>query len=513
MYLKGSFAYPYLEDSDPWNHAVGVKYVAVEKTAYVHQYLNNETRAMFRYMGSYPPAYDVVMSIFYQTTDEMIWTLKFFNALIISLGIIFFYFFVGKLTNNKTRALYSTFVLTMIPCYLSHFIWAHSLIVTLIFPLFYSLEMIRKDKKWSIAAMLIVASILVIQPSQAFKIGILFFLYFIARSVIERRFLKYEFLSGLFGLLLASIIWWVPALFRIGYEKIFYRFGLYKGEQALKGTADRVYSFSDFFVAKAQNMINNPIGVGVIICLLLTLALTFAIIRYKGLLSRRNQWLMVALLWLVFTFLGIHGARLPISLFSFRFWMLFAIPASILAGYGIEILMAFGRSIEWAFRFKYAIRFLLLVLLIFTVWKTSGYQKYAVNTSPYWDAGSFFRDPGVLYDDFWLRDNTPKGTKAFTFPAFGTDVIAFDRCSCEWCTEVVEFRKELENKTVDEFHSWLRANDYEYTIISSYYHSKYYGENKTVEVINEMVESGLFIPVFQPEIEGQKSASILFEVV
>ena len=34
MYAKGAFAYPYLEDEDPWGHAVGAKYVALEKNAY-----------------------------------------------------------------------------------------------------------------------------------------------------------------------------------------------------------------------------------------------------------------------------------------------------------------------------------------------------------------------------------------------------------------------------------------------------------------------------------------------
>src|SRR3989338_2190861 len=31
MYLKGAFSYPYFEDDDPWAHAVGVKYVSIEK--------------------------------------------------------------------------------------------------------------------------------------------------------------------------------------------------------------------------------------------------------------------------------------------------------------------------------------------------------------------------------------------------------------------------------------------------------------------------------------------------
>jgi len=32
--VKGSFAYPWLEDSDPWHHAVSAKYIAIKHTAY-----------------------------------------------------------------------------------------------------------------------------------------------------------------------------------------------------------------------------------------------------------------------------------------------------------------------------------------------------------------------------------------------------------------------------------------------------------------------------------------------
>jgi len=32
MYGTGAFSYPYLEDDDPWSHAMGVSYVSIEKT-------------------------------------------------------------------------------------------------------------------------------------------------------------------------------------------------------------------------------------------------------------------------------------------------------------------------------------------------------------------------------------------------------------------------------------------------------------------------------------------------
>ena len=89
MYTKGAFSYPYLEDDDPWSHAVSTKYVSIEKSL-------KDPNQDFKYLNPYPPAYNLVMGILHQTSPSLMWTLKFFNALIISLGVLFFYFFVKR---------------------------------------------------------------------------------------------------------------------------------------------------------------------------------------------------------------------------------------------------------------------------------------------------------------------------------------------------------------------------------------------------------------------------------
>src|SRR3989338_8452007 len=95
MYTKGAFSYPYLEDEDPWGHSVGAKYVALEKSAY-DPILSGAEGAngidqSLSYIDPYPPAYDILMGILHQTSADLQWTLKFFNAFIISLGFIFLY--------------------------------------------------------------------------------------------------------------------------------------------------------------------------------------------------------------------------------------------------------------------------------------------------------------------------------------------------------------------------------------------------------------------------------------
>src|SRR3989338_7281524 len=77
MYTQGAFSYPYLEDEDPWGHAVGAKYVALEKKVYdpvfIHQTKIDE---VLSYIDPYPPAYDAIMGILHQTSPDLPWTLK-----------------------------------------------------------------------------------------------------------------------------------------------------------------------------------------------------------------------------------------------------------------------------------------------------------------------------------------------------------------------------------------------------------------------------------------------------
>jgi len=171
MYVKGAFIYPYLEDYDPWAHAVGVKYVSIEKNL-------DDPNDNLVYIKPYPPGYDALIGILHQTSPSLMWTIKFFNALIISLGIIFFYFFTKGFMHSKDKALIATFILAMIPCYLSHFIWAHSLVMTLFIVALYCLVMIDNDKRWIYPSIFVIGSISLTQPSQAVKFFFIFMIFF-----------------------------------------------------------------------------------------------------------------------------------------------------------------------------------------------------------------------------------------------------------------------------------------------------------------------------------------------
>ncbi len=265
IYLSGAFAYPYLEDDDSWAHAFGAKYVSMRGNVF------SEETGLIRYINPYPPAYDILIGLMHQTNDSMYWTLKFFNALIISMSTIFFYFFAKELIGNRNKALFASFALLSIPSFMSHFIWAISIVMPLYFVAFYALERIKHDNKNWILAALAMTTAFISTPTHSTYFGLLLILYLAAKAFLQGKKALYYWAAGFSGLALSFAFWWLPVLLTHGLRKTLMGLSIISsGGQVTSGggTGDRIYNFNDFFIAQKQNMINNPIGIGVILTLL-----------------------------------------------------------------------------------------------------------------------------------------------------------------------------------------------------------------------------------------------------
>ena len=522
MYAKGAFGYPYLEDEDPWGHAIGIKYVALEKDAYDPELKDvREMDPVLSYIDPYPPAYDVFMGILHQTSSNLNWTMKFFNALIISLGLIFFFFFAKQFIGDRNKALFATFVLAAIPCYLSHFIWAHALIITLFFPTMYAFERMRIDKRWFFITALMVAGIWVTQNiSQPIKLSTLIILYLVISSITYRKVLYLQsaaFLSGI----LVSLFWWGAMVQKYG-VKVFLSyydgsyaqsdvialvankkwefFGLIKKVLDPGGSGSRAYTFSDFFIAKSQNMINNPIGIGIIISILVLIGVIYVLWKYRSsIVKQKNTWLCITLFWLVFTFWGVNGMTFPFSIAraSFRVWMLMAIPIALIASEGLYFLKALSKSRL----IRFSIVFLVLLGIIFT----SAQQKYEVNTAIWPTSGSFTPQEAAAYGEWF--NTIPDNTNVFLYSPRDKLTIGYGKFSCAWCQDILDFRKEILYKDAEQLHQFLIEKDYQYFIINGRMETKYFnaifGEEETNKLLqtryNEIISSGLFVPVYQKE--------------
>ncbi len=385
IYLSGAFNYPYLEDDDSWAHAFGTKYVSMRGNAFA------EETAFIRYVNPYPPAYDIVMGVLHQTNDSIYWTLKFFNALIISLSTIFFYFFVKELSGSINKALFATFALASIPSFLSHFIWAISLAVPLYFACLYALERIKHDTKWWIISGIVMVAILISTPTHSTYFGLFFALYLAAKFLSEKRMLLPLAGAGALGISLSFLIWWLPMILRYKVEGVLRGIGLggaaigISNMVSIGGTGDRVYSFSDFIFAKEANMINNPIGIGVVLSLLLIFSLIYLPIRYKDSLKKKNIAVLISffaaaafvLLFLSSTYLG--ALWIPKSELDQKipFGVFFSDQISLIVSWTIMIFVLSAllivRYMDKEFKDGYI--FVALIWLVFAF--------YAVNAGPY----------------------------------------------------------------------------------------------------------------------------------
>jgi len=497
MYVGGAFKYPYLEDDDPWDHAISVKYVSVEKNFDVEP-------GIFTYINPYPPGYDLLLGVLHQTSPSINWTLKFFNGLIISLGVLFFYFFARIFTGNKSMAVFSTFVLAVLPSYFTHFIWAHSFAIALFFPLMYSILMISEDKRWSFVSMFCFASILLVQPDESIKVGIMMVIFFVIKCFYDKKFDKNLFLVPL-GAFVISLAWWAArfvTMFLSSYtstimkskgivvensgsffSKVWYfvvKTFPYDG-----GTATRSYNFNDFFVAQPFGGINIHVGWGVVISLLVVFGFIYCFFKWRDLLKKENSWIVVVLFWFLFTFLGTNSMtfHLPVGLLAFRFWLLLAIPVALLSSLGLWFLFGLGKSFGMP-------KFIILLIIIVGVFATSGYQKYNQNHNAIWPPGQSWTSNDELQGYIWLN-SLSVDTKVFSYSTTDSFVIGFDKYSCQWCEDIVNFRKDLLDKDLNEIHAFLKRNNYEYMILSGMSYrllGDKFGENKTSESITNLLE-------------------------
>ena len=500
MYVHGAFAYPYLEDDDSWSHAMSVKYVSVEKTVFTGK------EVLFHYIDPYPPAYDMLLGIVHQTNDSVYWTLKFFNALIISLSIIFFYYFVKVFSNSSKKAFFSTLALFAIPAYLSHFIWAIALTMPLFFVAFYCTEKIRDDRNWWIITALVIMPTVTSSPTHSAYFGLFFVVYFAARLIAERRFLIYEFLAGLSGVVLAFVLWWAPTIIEHGFYKVIQTINPRASAGILNviGTGDRVYSVPDFLCGPSSdcyngvNMINNPIGIGIVVSILALIGFIYLIFNFGEAFRQKNYYVFVSILWFVLALYAVNSAKMPVKISPFRAWMLFAVAAAITAGEAINILNNVVKSLTKNIikngKVVLLASFVFISIIIILVFLTSFIPKYKVNTAG-WPPGAFWTSNEEIQGYVWFKGNCPSGAKVFTFSNRRVG-IGMDKFICSWCQDVKEFQKTSINMTATEVYSKLKNDKYQYAVIDGQA-AKKFGQNKTNNLISPLVTQFNLQPVFQ----------------
>lgn len=490
VYWQGATVYPYLEDDDPWHHAEGVKWVADTGT---YSRTLQDVMNYKLYIEPYPPAYDVLLANLYQLGTSISATLKFYNAFLIGLGLIFAYYFFLELTKNKKTALLGTFFLFVIPCFMSHFIWAQTLALILMFVAFHGYEksIETKERKWLIAAGVALAAVAVTQPSTTLNLALFSIMYVVGRFITHGRdVIKPLVKIGVIGIAL-SMIYYVPTFLKFGFETTMFGMGftpdLIEAGSSGDTSGGLVYSLNDFIDAPLATKIDQATGIGPVLFLLFLLGVAFAAwFMYKN-KDERKSWIIIALLWLVLAILGTQGNALPIKLFPHRFWAFLAIPVSMCAAYAyvrLEHILGDSKKILVAF---------LLAFILYT----SGIPKMTVQTSD-WPPGVSFSSLEELSGYINMKNSLEPNTRVFPVCSNDRTIIGFDMTTESYDLEYSEFKKSVENRSATEVYSFLASRNYKYLTFDSTCVSKF-GSEKTQLLVNEHMASGKYDVAFSNE--------------
>jgi hypothetical protein len=466
-YYQGAHAYQYLEDDDPWSHAVAVKYVAEQKT------YAQEPEQISHYLEPYPPTFDAILGLMYQINGSVFLTLKMFNILLIALGILFFFVFVMELFNIRI-ATAAAIILVALPGFMSHFIWSHTLGLVLFFPAFFTAYKAFSDKQWMFPAVILIAAEMIAHPFVSVLFGI-FFILFLLVFLFQQEYQSFKngFTIGLCGVLL-SVLYWGQQLIKHGLHAVLYSHtGGFGGvastgiETAADMYINPAYTLWDLLIAPIVTKIDQPIGFGVLAFLLAMCGFIYLIVKYK----EKNHAVIAS--WFIFTFIGLMGGHLPFSILTHRFWAYVSIPLAISAG----IFVVFILEKLWNRKVIFTASCIILAIGIFGIpffeefnVYTSWYPKYVVETAQ-WPPGTDWSSIPELEAYMWMHD-TLKNKKVFSLCKEERYLIGFDIETEFPNPETDAFRKNLANTSVQDIGAFTSSYDYlslEYSCVKKAY--------------------------------------------
>jgi hypothetical protein len=492
VYLWGANAYAYLEDDDPWYHAQAVLYVAKEHRCDVSAVARAANEPFAYYLEPYPPTYDIVMGVMRQLNDSTSWTLKTFNVLMTTLAIAF-NFPLGKMyLGSTTRALLATFVLAVLPGYMSHFIYSQTLALC-IFPVaMYATMKAMRDRTWTLPAVLSVASMLVTQPVVSFCFGVVLLL-FVAAVVVhdpapeEATFsARRGFVVGAAGFALSLLFW----------GRQFVKWGI-GGIVAAKGKELTVnwqskaallrVTFGDvLFPPTLRARIDAPVGWGLVVALALLAGIGYSIAEIVDVRRRVLSERLHLLAWFFpMAYLGFAPALDLPAWGSARMWAYMAVPVAFLATEGLfalaDLLLAARPRLRNAALIMAALAIAVTCLPAKTFLETAEWMP-GIQWAPA-KGGA----PPELLGFVEMSATLPRGTRVYSFCGNGRS-IGFDMDSSPWVESEAEFRSKSSNVSAQEAIAFLDENRYTHLVFDRTC-GRDWGAEHAVALIKGLTES------------------------
>ena len=502
FFHSGANAYPYLENDDPWNHAQAATYIAREHTYTVDPEVRELNGGYAFYLEPYPPSYDIIMGLMRQMNDSIVWTLKFFNVLLITLGLAFCYLCARAYLNSDLKALFATIILACLPSFMSHFIWSQT-IALVVFPVaLYATLKALDDATWRIPAIIMIASELVTQPVISFVFGLvvlglvaLVFMHELLQRKKSKRLADRfpqtinGFIVGAAGVAL-SFVFWGAQLFKWGISG----FIKLRGGELTSGWggsyALQKYSiWNDAINAPMASRIDQATGWGFIVSLCVIAAIVAIILTSRRTLNIKRGWLHIHLLvWFLILLYAVFAPTFDLPGWaSSRSWAYLAIPLAFLATEGVFILL---NSIT---RHRIA-QLCVLIVLVTGIALTSLPAKIEVQTAQ-WPPGANWLAPQAEVPGYLQMQQTlPRNTRVYPFCGGDHRAIGFDMQSDPWDADVSRFRAYGANATGESIIAFLQRHNYEYITMDATC-VRDFGEAGTQALAERLTATGRLQPI------------------
>lgn len=457
VFYTGAFSYPWLEDDDPWDHASAVRYISEFRT------FTQPQPAHIHYLAPYPPFYDTIMAMLFQAGGTISGIMKSYNVLLISLCIPMSFLLFRELFGERP-ALFATFIITCIPSFMSHFIWAQSLaMLFLIAALYLSIRWLKRptpnaSRLTPLTLIMVAFALFVTQPSVAAIGGIMLCITILSWRLAESPSLSSirldDFSPIMSGFGIALLLFWIPMAGTYGIDGISRHtsasmsFVTDKTEDTGGGI---VYGLTDLMDAPTTSRMDQPTGWGIGI---------FILVVFGSLLAMQDSKkpeLATILLLFCFCLIGLEANLLPIKLMPHRFWVFLAIPAAALAGHALEYVY-----IRINDRASASI-ILVMILLIITF--TSADAKWTLEGKSNWPPGVSFVSPIQLSGYINLSASLPASTKVFSYCSPENLANGFNMYGYQWSDEVYNYKYVSIVDTNTANYQFLTKYNYTYLII------------------------------------------------
>jgi hypothetical protein len=240
------------------------------------------------------------------------------------------------------------------------------------------------------------------------------------------------------------------------------------------------------------------------------IGLGILLFNLKKLFIKENFWLLVALTWIIFSFLGVMGASLSIGFVPFRMWTFFGISMSLVTGYAIYLVLS---SLDKIFRSNRAIaKAVFIILFVILAYYTSFVPKYVHNTVTWPEHQVIVPESQQLY--VWMREGgLPKDSMVTNICHREFVPLGYDMLSKPWLSEELDelgenayYRTAL-NNSLDDNYDFLKRNGFDYVILGASCIAKFkVDQNLLLARLNEMANSTMF------SIVKSTNAEFLFKV-